>query len=200
MIQNIIVMSNTGTPLFARSLMCNIGFRCLDLSRDSTFENDTILNSALLSAKLIYNYAEDTEFYIFELEKSKILTYPAEDTITILAVDQKDEFDEPMKNRLRLMNELFMQNFTDELQNLTGNIQKFSSFQNIIEEEGLLEEGQRFRANCINCKYDKACTFRLTIGPPERMWKERIESIKPMPFIKKAYYVFKGMFFTPFYT
>jgi hypothetical protein len=50
MIQNLIITTPEGLPLFARSLMCHIGMDCIDLAKDNTFTDETVLNSALFSA------------------------------------------------------------------------------------------------------------------------------------------------------
>ena len=64
-----------GLPLFARSLMCHIGMHCIDLSKDNTFSDETVLNSALFSAKLVYDEAHPDQFHAFNMEKSTALTW-----------------------------------------------------------------------------------------------------------------------------
>ena len=76
MIQNLIITTPEGLPLFARSLMCHIGMDCIDLAKDNTFTNETVLNSALFSAKLIFDDVHPNDFHDFKMEKSIVLTFP----------------------------------------------------------------------------------------------------------------------------
>ncbi len=90
------------------------------------------------------------------MDKSKTLTFPSEKITVIMNTDPEDNFDE-YKNRLRLFSDLFMKNFSHELEDFAGDIGPFIKFQEIIAAEGLLEEGEKFRKNCVECEYDKAC-------------------------------------------
>ncbi len=63
MIHNIIITHSSGIPLFARSLMCHIGMDCLNLSKDNTFTDETLLNSALMSAMLMFDEANPHQFH-----------------------------------------------------------------------------------------------------------------------------------------
>lgn len=193
MMHNIIITHSSGIPLFARSLMCHIGKDCLNLSKDSTFTDETLLNSALMSAMLIFDKANPHQFHEFQLEKTKALTYPAEKTTVILYTDPQDILSE-YENRLKLFSDLFNNRFKLLLDDFKGNIEPFTAFEEVIAREGLLEEGERFRKNCIECIYDKACAFRISIGPPERTFKERFESIKTIGLLKKLRLIMVGMF------
>lgn len=192
MLQNITITHPSGIPLYARSLMCHIGVHCIDLAKDSTFEDETLLNSALLNAMLLYNEAEPEKFHEFKLELTKTLTFPTQEVTVIFHVDPKDDVEE-YKNRLRLFADLFVEHYGDYIKNFEGDISPFKDFDKIIAEEGLLEEGERFRKNCIECKYDKACPFRITVGAPNRTFKERFAEIKPISFWRKMWLIFVGM-------
>ncbi len=193
MIQSILINHESGIPLFARSLMCNIGFKCIDLAKDSTFESDTLLHSALISAMLIVDKSEPEKFHELSIEKTKVLTFPMEKITAIITTEPHDDF-EPLKNRLKLLGELFLEKYDHLLEEFVGDISIFTDFQEIIEEKGLLDEGERFRADCLNCKYEKACSFRILSGPKERTVRERFESIKTINFLKKMYLILTGMF------
>ena len=193
MIHNIIITNSSGIPLFARSLMCSIGVSCLNLSKDNTFTDETLLNSALMSAMLMFDDANPNQFHEFQLEKTKTLTYPTENTTVILYTDPEDNLRE-YKNRLKLFSDLFNNRFKLVLEDFKGNIEPFKAFEEIIAREGLLDEGERFRKNCIECMYDKACTFRISIGAPERTFKERFDSITPIGLLKKLKLIMVGMF------
>jgi hypothetical protein len=193
MIQNLIITTPEGLPLFARSLMCHIGMDCIDLAKDNTFTDETVLNSALFSAKLIFNEARPDDFYDFKMEESTALTFPTSKVTVILNIDPSDEA-EDYKNRLRLFADLFVEQYDLYLHDFSGSIEPFTSFQDIIAEEGLLEEGERFRKNCVECEYDKACVFRIETGDIKRTFKERFESIVPVGFFKKLMLIMIGMF------
>ena len=193
MIQNIIITHESGIPLFARSLMCHIGMHCLDLAKDSTFADETLLHSALYSAMLIYDQANPNQFHEFKMEKSKTLTFPSEKITVIMNTDPEDNFEE-YKNRLRLFSDLFVKNFSQELEDFAGDIEPFTRFQEIIAEEGLLEEGERFRKNCVECEYDKACVYRINIGPINRTLKDRFADIRPISWFRKFILIMQGMF------
>ena len=193
MIHNIIITHPSGLPLFGRSLMCHIGMDCIDLAKDNTFADETLLNSALLNAMLIFDSANPNQFHEFALEKTKTLTFPTEDLTVILYTDPEDNLEE-YKNRLRLFAELFSSNYGQYLTDFDGNINRFEPFQEIIANEGLLEEGERFRKNCVECEYDKACAYRISIGSLERTFKQRIDEIIPISFFKKMKLILVGMF------
>ena len=193
MIQNIIITHESGIPLFARSLMCHIGMHCVDLSKDSTFADETLLHSALYNAMLIYDQAHPNQFHEFKMEKSKTLTFPSEKITAIMNTDPEDDF-EAYKNRLRLFSDLFMKHYGHLVDDFDGDITKFSLFQEIIAEEGLLDEGERFRKNCVECEYDKACIYRISIGPTNRTLKERFDAIIEISWIQKLILIMKGMF------
>ena len=193
MIHNIIITHSSGIPLFARSLMCHIGMDCLNLSKDSTFADDTLLNSALMNAMLMFDEANPHQFHEFQMEKTKALTYPTEKTTVILYTDPEDVLSE-YENRLKLFSDLFSNRFKLLLDDFKGNIEPFATFEEVIAREGLLEEGERFRKNCIECMYDKACAFRISIGPLERTFKERFDSIIPIGLLKKIKLIMIGMF------
>ncbi|MCK4896014.1 MAG: hypothetical protein KAS47_04345 [Candidatus Heimdallarchaeota archaeon] len=193
MIQNLIITTPEGLPLFARSLMCHIGMDCIDLAKDNTFTDETVLNSALFSAKLIFDDARPDDFHDFKMEKSTALTFPTSKITVILNIDPSDDVEE-YRNRLRLFADLFVNQYDLYLQDFSGSIEPFTSFQDIIAEEGLLEEGERFRKNCIECEYDKACIFRIETGDVKRTFKERFENIIPIGFFKKFMLVMIGMF------
>jgi len=63
----------------------------------------------------------------------------------------------------------------------------------ILEDQGILEEGEKFRKNCINCKYSKRCTFRVTTGPFYKTILEKFNSINPAGFIQKLILMMFGM-------
>ncbi|MCG3222854.1 MAG: hypothetical protein H7647_00190 [Candidatus Heimdallarchaeota archaeon] len=111
----------------------------------------------------------------------------------ILNIDPSDDVD-IYKNRLRLFADLFVKQYELYLQDFNGNIDPFTSFQDIIAEEGLLEEGEKFRKNCVECEYDKACIFRIETGNIKRTFKERFENIVPIGFLKKFMLIMIGMF------
>lgn len=193
MIQNIIITHESGLPLFGRSLMCHIGMHCLDFSKDTTFADETLLNSALLNAMLIYDQANPNNFHEFEMNQAKILTFPTEKLTVIMYIDPNDDTDQ-YKNRLRLFADLFHKNYEQLLDEFAGDISPFSHFEATIAEEGLLEEGERFRKNCVECTYDKHCAFRITINAPNKTFQEIFDSIFPSSIFKKMWLVFKGMF------
>ena len=192
MIQNIIITHSSGLPLFARSLMCHIGMHCIDFSKDSTFTDETMLNSALLNAMLIYDQAHPNQFHEFKMDQAKTLTFPTEDITVIMYTDPEDNL-EDYKNRLRLFGDLFVKNYGHLLDNFAGDIGPFTNFQEVMADEGLLEEGERFRKNCVECTYDKACAFRITIGAPNKTFQEIFDSIFPSSFLKKMWLVLVGM-------
>jgi len=166
---------------------------CIDLAKDNTFTDETLLNSALLNAMLIFDSAIPNQFHEFPLEKSKTLTFPTEDLTVILYTDPEENLEE-YRNRIRLFADLFKSNYGQYLKDFDGNINRFESFQEIIAKEGLLEEGERFRKNCVECEYDKACAYRISIGSLERTFKQRIDEIMPIGFFKKMKLILIGMF------
>lgn len=201
MIQNIIITHESGLPLFGRSLMCHIGLHCLDFSKDNTFADETLLNSALLNAMLIYDHANPNNFHEFEMNQARILTFPTEKITVIMYTDPEDNLDE-YKNRLRLFADLFNKQYNSLLDDFAGDINPFIGFEKIIAEEGLLEEGEKFRKNCVECTYDKHCAFRITIAAPNKTFQEIFDSIYPSSIFKKMWLIIKGMFqpkYMPFY-
>lgn len=193
MIQNIIITHSSGLPLFGRSLMCHIGMHCIDLAKDNTFTDETMLNSALLNAMLLFDQANPNQFHEFKMDQAKTLTFPTE-KITVIMYTDPDENLDNYKNRLRLFADLFTKHYGHLLDNFSGNIDPFTKFQDIIAEEGLLDEGERFRKNCVECTYDKACAFRITIGAPNKTFQEIFDSIFPSNIFKKMWLVMVGMF------
>jgi len=198
MIQNLIITNHGGLALFARSLMCNIGFKCIDLSNDGMIQDKDLLKSALFSAKILFEEIETKTFYEFEMEQTKVLSYITENIIVMYTLTPDSDLLN-YENRLQLTAELFEQNFISEIKEFNGNIRPFSRYQEIIMENGLLEEGERFRANCINCIYDKACPYRVFTGPLENTIEERISSIDELNWFVKTLLVIKGLFFTPWF-
>ena len=193
MIQNIIITTSTGIPLFGRSLMCSIGVHCADLSTDTTMTDDTMLSSGLLNAMLIFNEAEPEKFHPLNLEKTSILTYLTEEVTGVLTIEPQDNPAE-YENRLKIIMDLFLEKYLDDVINFTGKINVFNDFQKILEEKEILDPNENFRKNCIECEYDIACPFRITTGPIERTIAERLVAIKPMSFLRKWKLIMKGMF------
>lgn len=193
MIQNIIIIRDNGIPLFGRSLMCNIGMKCVDLSKDNTMQDETVLQSALFSATLTYDQAKPLTFHEFEFQQSKVISFPKEKITSVLSVDPSDDTD-VYKNRLRLITELFEREYGSILDDSSLSVSAFSEFETTLSDEGLLESGERFRSNCINCEWDKACSFRIVAKSPTMNLKERLETIKELKFMKKMWLMIKGMF------
>ncbi|MHA2362783.1 MAG: hypothetical protein ACXAC7_02415 [Candidatus Hodarchaeales archaeon] len=191
-LRNIIIQTSDGLPLFGRSLVCHIGTFCADLSKDITFKDDTILKSGLLTALLTFNEAEKGKFHEMELTQSNIISYPTDELIALIEIGPDDDL-EPLKNRLKVMVELFQENFGDSIKNFKGETDIFNSFEKNLEEKGLFEEGERFRKNCLNCKYSKKCAFRLTTGPFYKTILEKFDSIKEIGIIKKMILMMLGM-------
>ncbi len=193
MIQNIIIIRDNGLPLFGRSLMCHIGMKCIDLSKDSTMQDETVLQSALFSATLTYDQAKPLTFHEFDFQQSKIISFPKETITSVLSVDPSDDSD-IYKNRLRLITELFEQEYSSTLEDPSLPVSAFSEFEQTLADEGLLESGERFRSNCINCEWDKACPFRIVSKSPTMSLKERLVSIPNLNIMKKMWLMMKGMF------
>jgi len=193
MIQNIIITTSTGIPLFGRSLMCSIGVHCADLSTDTTMTDDTMLSSGLLNAMLIFNKAEPEKFHPLNLEKTAVLTYPTEEVTGVLTIEPEDDPTE-YENRLKIIMDMFLEHYLEEVINFTGRINIFNGFQKILEEKEILDSNENFRKNCIDCEYDIACPFRITTGPLDRTFAERLATIKPMSFLRKWKLILKGMF------
>jgi hypothetical protein len=191
-LRNIILQTPEGLPLFGRSLVCNIGTFCVDLSQDTTFNDETILKSGLLTALLTYNEAEKGTFHELELEKSHILSYPTKELIGTFEV-APDDVDELLKNRMKVIVELFFQEYADEIENFIGDPSVFNSFVKTIEQNNLLEEGEKFRKNCINCRYSKNCAFRVTTGPFYKTILAKFESIPTINMIQKMILMMFGM-------
>ncbi|MCY3414741.1 MAG: hypothetical protein INQ03_24035 [Candidatus Heimdallarchaeota archaeon] len=193
-LRSVILQTPQGIPVFGRSLACTIGLYCTDLSQDSAFDDQTVLLSGLLTAMLVVEDSALNEFHEFNLEKTKLLSYPTEDVIAVFELIDDGEDDDTLKNRLRLMVELFEEEYREELSRFKGNIQPFSKFDKTIEAKGLLDSSEKFKANCINCKYSKHCTFRMTTGPKFPTIKEKIDSIVPSSRWMKAFWVFLSTF------
>ena len=191
-LRNVILQTPEGLPLFGRSLVCNIGTFCVDLSKDTTFKDETILKSGILTALLTFNEAEKGTFHELELEQSHILSYPTKDVIGTFEV-APDDVNESLKNRIKVMVELFQQTYTNEIKTFDGETSVFSSFVKIIEENNLLEEGENFRKNCINCRYSKNCAFRVTTGPFYKTIFEKLESIPEINIILKMILMMLGI-------
>ena len=175
-LRNLILQTPHGIPVFGRSLACHIGTYCIDLSQDSTFESDTILKSGLLTAMLTYNEAKKDSFHELELTDSKIISLPTDKLIGIFEVDPEDNV-EDLEQRLKVMVELFESKYGDLLDNFQGDITSFDEFEKILEDNGILEQGEKFKKNCLECKYSKKCTFRVTTGPFYLTILEKFESI-----------------------
>jgi len=193
MIQNIIITTSSGIPLFGRSLMCSIGVHCADLSTDTTMTDDTMLHSGLLNAMLIYNEAEPEKFHPMSLEKTTVLTYPTEEVTGVLTIEPEDNPAE-YENRLKIIMDLFLERYLDDVIKFTGKINVFNDFQKILEEKEILDSNENFRKNCIECNYDLACPFRITTGPIERTFAERLSAIKALSLFRKMKLIIKGMF------
>ncbi|MHA1911312.1 MAG: hypothetical protein ACTSYA_06425 [Candidatus Kariarchaeaceae archaeon] len=193
MIQNIIITTSSGIPLFGRSLMCSIGVHCADLSVDTTMTDDTMLNSGLLNAMLIFNEAEPEKFHPLNLEKTNVLTYPTEEVTGVLTIEPQDNPTE-YENRLKIIMDLFLEHYLEDVINFTGKINVFNDFQKILEDKEILDANENFRKNCIECEYDLACPFRITTGPLNRTFAERLADIKSLSFFKKWKLIIKGMF------
>ncbi|MHA2250204.1 MAG: hypothetical protein ACXAD7_07570 [Candidatus Kariarchaeaceae archaeon] len=191
-LRNVVLQTPEGIPLFGRSLVCHIGTFCADLSQDSTFEDETVLKSALLTALLTVNEAERDQFHELPLAESKVLSYPTDNVIAVFEVNPDDEI-ESLKNRLQVMVELFKKNYGDTLDNFAGTISEFDSFEEILVNNGVLEEGEKFRKNCLNCKYSKNCTFRVATGPFYATILEKLNSIKDISIIRKMILMMMGM-------
>lgn len=191
-LRNVILQTPEGIPVFGRSLVCNIGTYCHDLSKDSTFDDETVLKSALFTALLAVASAEENKFHELKLEDSKILSYPTENVTAIFEVSPEDD-PEPLKNRLQVMVELFKNEYGEALDNFSGEISFFDSFETMLGEHEVLEEGEKFRKNCLNCKYSKNCAFRVMTGPFYKTVLEKFQSIKDVSLIKKMLLMIMGM-------
>ncbi len=191
-LRNLILQTPQGIPVFGRSLACHIGTYCMDLSQDSTFESDTILKSGLLTAMLTYNEAKRDSFHELELTDSKIISLPTEHLIGIFEVDPEDNIGD-LEQRLKVMVELFETNYKYELDNFQGDIGLFEEFEKILEDNGILEQGEKFKKNCLECKYSKKCTFRVTTGPFYLTILEKFDSIPDISTLYKLLLMMLGM-------
>jgi len=193
-IQNIVIQSKTGLPLFARSLTCPIGVKCIDISTDKTFDEDTILNSALISAMLVYNDATPEDFHDLQLEKTSMLSFPTQDIITLFAVDPNIDSGK-YKNRLKVTSELFERNYKELIEKLHSitDFSCFNGFEGILVDNGIFDEGEKFQSNCFNCEWSKKCVYRVTTGPVNNSVIERFNSIKSLSLMKKFKLMMKAM-------
>ncbi len=192
MLRSVTLQTRAGLPLFGRSLVCHIGTFCKDISKDTTFNDETILNSGLLTAMLTYNAAEKGKFHDLILNESRILSYPTEEVIAVFEIGPDDDL-ESLKNRMKVMVELFIEEYADQINKFSGEPAQFNLFEKILENQGILEEGEKFRKNCINCKYSKRCTFRVTTGPFYKTILEKFDSISQIGFIQKMILMILGM-------
>ncbi|MDH5403915.1 MAG: hypothetical protein OEZ01_12415 [Candidatus Heimdallarchaeota archaeon] len=191
-LKTIILQTSEGIPLFARSLVCSIGVKCVDFSKDSTFDDETVLKSGLLTALLTINDVKSEEFKELDIDRSKILSYPKKQIIAVFEVSPQDEV-EPLKNRLKLMSEIFETKYEQQLNNFSGEISVFDLFEDELRKSKLLEEGEEFMKNCIDCKYSKHCSFRITTGPFYKDVASKFASIKPSNIFLKMKIVIRGM-------
>ena len=191
-LNNVIIQTADGVPVFGRSLACNIGTFCLDISKDSTFDEETILKSGLFTAMLTFNEAETDTFHELPMAEAKVLSFPTKNVIGVFEVGADDD-SEKLKQRLRVMVDLFEDNYKEEIRNFDGDISKFEDFENILSNHGILEEGEKFKKNCLDCTYSKSCTFRVVTKPRYPTVGEKLRSIKGIGLMKKAILMMRGM-------
>lgn len=191
-LRTLILQTPEGVPVFGRSLVCSIGSQCLDISQDSTFDDETILKSGLFNALMTMHEKEGDDFHEIALTEVKLLGFHSDKINGIFEVDHEEE-DGSLKNRLRLMVELFENTYKEKLDSFKGDIAPFNQFTDVIEIEGLLDSGEKWKKNCLDCKYSKSCSFRVTTGEQFETAEEKFNSIPEISKMRKMALMIRGL-------
>lgn len=171
-------MDNNGLPLFSVSYMCNHGGRCHDIS------NTVLKNPTLFSAFLggIFGLSEEIggNLQHISITNMEIFAYSTHGTTAVWITDPLGGPDliDDNKNRVRLIAELFQHTYAYYIENKKiYDTNLFIGFQKILEYNGLVDDSLKFKKNCLNCIYDKACPFRIISGDPNSTLEEKISQI-----------------------
>lgn len=178
-------MNDAGLPLFSVSYDCEHGIRCLDISNDIL--DDPELFTSFISA--IFSVGEKLGGIPrnLMLEKVNIHAYVSADITGIIITPPTRDPTQVAENenRVRLMTELFVENYRDVLHLTIVNTKIFNKFQTVLEEAGVVSASSNYKKNCLECVHDKACPYRILIGNPNLSLKERFKKIPRLNLWKK---------------
>ena len=190
-----IIARGSGLPFFSVSYTCGYGIKCDDLTEAPLIKEDPTLFSGFLSAIHAFSSELGGELRFINLGTLSIHSYTTDAVIGILITDPTKNAHqiEHNNNRVRVITELFNETYKKLLNNAFIDTNLFSGFQKILEEEKLVDSNLHFKKNCQNCVYDKACPYRVILGPPKLSLVERLRKIPKLPPWKKLSQLLRAM-------
>ncbi len=184
-IRNIIAMSPDGIPYFSASYMCQTGKNCDALSKEKGIDNkDPMLISGFFTVVRNMALSGGGDIQQISFDKFKYIADAAPKLILLMSIGIDDDL-EDYKNRLQICIDIFLKNFGENLKKWHGETNLFNGYQMMLEESGIFEHEPEFRKNCINCEFNKDCTFRMITGHQNLEIKDKIKEIGGMNFMKK---------------
>jgi len=183
-ISSIIAMAPSGVPYFSGNYICPNGNNCHVFSRDKVVQSDPDLISGFLSA--LMNLAKTTGGQIqkVEFEKFRYLAHSKYNVIMIMITNVTDPIEE-YQNRLILCLDLFEKHFAQILPSWNGDIGLFNAYQSLLDEADIFDREPTFRKNCLECKFNQDCSFRMITGIPSANVKEKMQQFPKYNFFTR---------------
>lgn len=153
---SLIIALPSGIPIFTHLL--KNGY-VSNIKRESNYcacNERTILTTAILNALSLKEEAKANNFYQYNVENEHFLTYITEDLSVILSgvTSENTGF---YKDKMRVIANLFIENYSSEIKPFNGNIDTFETFASILEKTKILNYKKNISLN--NVKSRKTSDF-----------------------------------------
>ncbi len=153
---NLIIALPSGIPIFTHLLKNGYVSNIKRESNYSACNERTILTTAILNALSLKEEAKTNKFYQYKVENELFLTYITDDLSVILSgvTSENTSF---YKNKMRVIANLFIENYSSEIKPFNGNVDTFENFATILEKTKILNYKTNITLN--NVKSKKASGF-----------------------------------------
>lgn len=153
---SLIIALPSGIPIFTHLL--KNGY-VSNIKRESNYcacNERTILTTAILNALSLKEEAKANNFYQYNVENEHFLTYITEDLSVILSgvTSENTGF---YKDKMRVIANLFIENYSSEIKPFNGNVDTFETFASILEKTKILNYKKNISLN--NVKSRKTSDF-----------------------------------------
>lgn len=158
---NLIIALPSGIPIFTHLLKNGYVSNIKRESNYSACNERTILTTAILNALSLKEEAKTNNFYQYKVENEHFLTYITDDLSVILSgvtIENTNFY----KNKMRVIANLFIENYSTEIKPFNGNVDTFEKFATILENNKILNNKKNISISNIESK--KTCDFPFLSG------------------------------------
>ncbi len=164
---NLIIALPSGIPIFTHLLKNGYVSNNKRESNCSACNEKTILTTAILNALSLKEEAKTNNYYQYNVENEDFLTYITDDLSVILSgvTSENTGF---YKNKMRVIANLFIENYSSEIKPFNGNVDTFENFATILENNKILNYKENIAINNVKIKKTSGfpfLSFRIRLVP-----------------------------------